>query len=132
MKKILFGIAGVILLVVLYFLFVPYSEGFRGGTVAKLSKRGFVFKTYEGQLNSGGLSEDNTGSPAAPVWTFSVGSGEDQVIKALEDALLNGHRVRLFYKERYIKFPWQGDTKYYIYKVEQLKTGTSVPAESSL
>jgi hypothetical protein len=28
-----------------------YSEGIRSGMIVKISKKGWVFKTYEGQLN---------------------------------------------------------------------------------
>jgi hypothetical protein len=33
----------------------------------------------------------------------------------------NGDRVRLFYKERYARLFWNGDTKYFIYKVEAVE-----------
>ena len=118
MKKILIGIAVVLVLAFSYFLFGSYSEGERAGTVSKLSRKGVVFKTFEGQLNLGGLSGE-TGSPASSLWSFSVGGSADEITKQLDEALLNGRRVRLFYKEKYVRFPWQGDSKYFVYKVEQ-------------
>ena len=39
------------------------------------------------------------------------------VIKDLQD--LQGSNVKLTYKERFKTFPWLGDTKYYITKVEK-------------
>ncbi|MES2731764.1 MAG: hypothetical protein V4714_08450 [Bacteroidota bacterium] len=120
MKKILFAIIALVLLVFGYFMFGNYSTGERAGTVSKLSQKGFIFKTYEGQLNLGGLSGE-TGSPSSSLWSFSVHSGDKEVIKQLEEALLNGKRVRLLYNEKYVRFFWQGDSKYYVHKVEHVQ-----------
>jgi len=120
MKTVIIVLAAIAILVCSYFLFGNYSTGERAGTVSKLSQKGIIFKTYEGQLNLGGLSGE-TGSPASSLWSFSVRSGDQEVIQPLEEALLNGKRVRLFYKEKFVRFFWQGDSKYYIYKVEQMK-----------
>ena len=86
-----------------FFTFVPFSEGMRAGQVIKLSKKGVIFKTHEGELTPN-------------VWAFSVQNKEvaDQILKASA----TGERLELYYKEKYFKFPWQGDTKYYVYRVE--------------
>ncbi|MEO0334067.1 MAG: hypothetical protein AAF223_20740, partial [Bacteroidota bacterium] len=54
------------------------------------------------------------------IWDFSVDRGNDEVIKALEAAVDNGNRVKLRYKEKYFQFSWRGDTKYFIYEVEEV------------
>jgi hypothetical protein len=122
--KILKIISGVVLLLIVGFfsimLFGHYSEGERAGTVSKMSKKGFVFKTYEGQLNLGGLSGE-TGSPASSLWSFSVSGSETGVVQSLDSALLNGKRVKIHYVEKYYTFPWQGETSYFIDKVEHIK-----------
>lgn len=122
--KILKIISGVVLLLIVGFfsimLFGHYSEGERAGTVSKMSKKGFVFKTYEGQLNLGGLSGE-TGSPASTLWSFSVSGSETGVVQSLDSALLNGKRVKIHYVEKYYTFPWQGETSYFIDKVEHIK-----------
>ncbi len=112
------GIGLIIVLVLVYFLFGSYSDGSRAGTIVKLTNRGMIFKTVEGQLNLGGLTSES-GSPASSLWDFSVDSGDKEVITALEEANLNGHRVKLHYKEKFYKLPWRGDTKYFVYKVEK-------------
>ena len=57
----------------LFLIFANYSEGTRTGFVTKISKRGYVFKTFEGELNYGFFSGTaNTGKPADNVWYFSV------------------------------------------------------------
>src|SRR5688572_4477628 len=116
-KIIFFAIVALVLMIGSYYIFGSYSEGSRAGTIVKLSKRGVLIKTYEGQLNLGGFSGE-TGSPASSLWDFSVDGGKDEVIKQLEDASLNGKRVKLYYKEKFFNLSWRGDTKYFVYKVE--------------
>jgi len=115
-KIIFIGIVVIALLVLSYFFFGSYSEGNRSGTISKLSRRGIIIKTYEGQLNVGGISVDSGHTSA--LWDFSVSNGEKEVIKQLEDAALTGAHVKLYYKEKFYTFSWRGDTKYFIYKVE--------------
>ena len=37
----------------------------------------------------------------------------------LEEVALSGERVNLYFVKRYMTFPWRGDTKYFITKVER-------------
>lgn len=92
-----------------------YSDGERAGTVSKFSRRGFVFKTYEGVLNVGGFSGE-TGSLTPQYFDFSVDN--DAVAQQITQAVKTGQRVTLHYEEKIIKFPWNGETKYYITGVE--------------
>jgi hypothetical protein len=98
-----------------------YDEGVRAGNVLRISKKGMLFKTYEGQLNLqtfGGLKNAN---PFMESFDFSVQGDDTEVIKDLEAVALTGERVNLHYVKRYITFPWRGDTKYFITKVERVK-----------
>lgn len=110
------------ILVLVYLSFGSYSEGYRAGIVYKISKRGLIFKTYEGEMNTGNYvttespTQDNTLS--TKVWEFSVASNQEEVIKQIENAVLTGKRVKLFYKQKYIVYPWQGETGNFIYSVE--------------
>jgi len=92
-----------------------YSDGERAGTVSKFSRRGFVFKTYEGVLNVGGFSGE-TGSLTPQYFDFSV--RDDAIAAKVTDAVKTGQRVTLHYEEKILKMPWNGDTKYYITDVE--------------
>ncbi len=98
-------------LVFSFFYYGAYSTGLRAGVVMKISRKGFVFKTYEGQLNLGVQQEP---------WAFSVDGSETEVIKTLEDVAQTGERVQLKYEEKFVKFAWRGDTKYFIVDVERL------------
>lgn len=112
MKKFLIRtIIGTILLLVLYFTAVYYltfSEGFRAGELVKISHKGVIFKTWEGKLSQG-ISEELQ-------FEFSIEEHKKQVIEDLKN--LQGQKVKLTYKERFGTFPWLGDTKYFVTKVE--------------
>jgi hypothetical protein len=120
MRKFLVGllIAGLlVLLVTLLLSQLSFSDGDRAGTITKFSRKGYIFKTYEGELLQGGFSE-GTGQLNAKEFLFSVSPGRDSVIKKIEEALLNGKRVRLHYEEKYFRFFWMGDSKYYVTEVD--------------
>lgn len=101
-----------------YFIFGNYSEGYRTGTVMKLSKKGAIFKTWEGQLNVGGLQDGGDDGMSTTVWDFSV--REENVISDIEAAVDNGKRVKLRYHEKFYKLDIFGDTKYFVYAVEEV------------
>lgn len=114
MKKFLFGFIGFIFLaIVLYFTviyYVTFSNGFRSGQLVKVTYKGLVFKTWEGEISQG-VSE-------AQIFKFSIEEGEKNVIEDLKN--LQGKVVKLTYKERFSTFPWLGDTKYFITDVEEV------------
>lgn len=97
-----------------------YDEGVRAGMVLRLSKKGVLFKTYEGQLNLQTFGALKGTSPITESFDFSVESSNTEVISALEQVALSGERVNLHYVKRYWIFPWRGDTKYFITKVERV------------
>lgn len=104
-----------ILLLVLFFgyfvfiFFVPYSEGHRSGELIKFSKKGMIFKTWEGELSQG--------ISGAQIFSFSVSPKKGDVLQKLEE--LQGRYVKLQYIERYKAFPWWGDSPYFIVDVEE-------------
>ncbi len=122
LKKI--GIV-ILLLAIATFIFLNvanYSSGFRAGVPTKISKKGFIIKTFEGTMNIGGLT--NTPEGAIPTtWDFTVRKSADSVITKIDNAILEGRRVKLQYHEKYVRFFWLGDTKYFVYDVEILESG---------
>ncbi len=98
-----------------------YSEGIRSGMVVKISKKGWIFKTYEGQLNLQTFGANKSPNMVSESFEFSVDPDKQDVIKVLEEASLSGERVSLKYSERLAKFFWRGDTKYFVTEVERLK-----------
>ncbi|MBC7884113.1 MAG: 6-phosphogluconate dehydrogenase [Saprospiraceae bacterium] len=98
-----------------YYFYRTYtvSEGTRTGTLYKISKKGKIFKTYEGQIQLAG----STIVSKASTWDFSVVDAETYV--RLQE--FEGKNVRLHYKEMVEAFPWQGDTDYLVFQVEEVK-----------
>ncbi|GAB3909097.1 hypothetical protein GCM10028803_46090 [Larkinella knui] len=92
-----------------------YSDGERAGTISKYSRRGYVFKTWEGVLNVGGFSGE-TGSLTPQYFDFSV--KDDSVAQQINQAVKTGQRVTLHYEEKLVKLPWNGETKYFVTGVE--------------
>jgi hypothetical protein len=108
-----FVLAGIVLVPVLLFavyvwgtLNVSYSDGERAGIVQKFSRKGWVCKTYEGELTM----------PVAPgvaptIWEFSV--RDKAVVEQMNAAL--GRRVALHYNEhRGVPTSCFGLTDYYV------------------
>jgi len=113
MKKILAlaiaVIIAVFLLIYAFIYFVPYSEGVRSGQLIKISRKGVLAKTWEGEISQG--------ISGAQIFTFSVLDKDTEAIEMLKD--YQGKYVKLDYVERYATFFWLGDTKYFVTKVEQ-------------
>jgi len=119
--SVFFKWAGLTLLVaflVYYFICgITYSEGTRSGVLTKISKRGYVFKTFEGELNVGGLNQgDGTIMPLS-IFHFSVEN--ENVYNNLQES--QGKKVILHYKEVIHSFFWQGETDYFVYKASTVK-----------
>lgn len=98
--------------------YANFSEGSRSGIVQKISKKGVVFKTYEGQMDIGGL-QATQGGKMTSVFEFSVDDDQKQLIKMLEEVSATGERVTLKYEEKFFQFPWRGDTKYFVVELER-------------
>ncbi len=109
--------------VVTYF---TYGEGFRVGTLAKLSRKGLLLKTYEGELQQGFLEPNADSGVATRLWTFSV-YNEPEVLSQIDEALKRGGHVKLYYREKLKALPWVGETKYLVYKVEILEAPLKTP-----
>jgi hypothetical protein len=93
-KWVIFIVFLAIVFGVLYYLtFGYYSEGKRGGFVTQLSKKGYLFKTYEGELRMGGLSEGD-GTMNSSQWVFSVsGSNKEAIAKIEQFKMVTGFRL---------------------------------------
>lgn len=98
-----------------YFAYRNYtvSEGTRTGILYKISKKGYVFKTYEGQLHLAGSAM----MTEASTWNFS-GANADVYSQCQQ---LEGKNVRCHYRQKQQAFPWQGETDYLVFKVEPVQ-----------
>jgi hypothetical protein len=91
-----------------------YDTGFRSGTVMKLSNKGVVFKTFEGELDLNAIEQRRGEKENDELWYFSVPKKKKDVQQKLKEVSLTGERVELEYYERYWRIPWRGKTKYFV------------------
>jgi hypothetical protein len=100
-----------------------YADGSRAGYVQKFSNKGFVCKTWEGEL-----SMANGPNMMPELFKFSV--RDDKVAKEIES--MSGRQVKLSY-EQHLGVPTKcfGETEYYVNKVEPLSGGPQ-PAGAAL
>jgi hypothetical protein len=105
-----------------------YSEGERAGWVQKLSNKGWLCKTWEGELALVSL-------PGSTVEKFHFTVRDDQVAEQLMQAM--GKRVSLHYEEK-VGLPTScfGETRYFVTKVTPstdipLGPGVTLPADAS-
>ncbi|MES2134076.1 MAG: 6-phosphogluconate dehydrogenase [Bacteroidota bacterium] len=120
-KRLLLFLVTIIVLFVA-FVFIcgtHYSDGARTGVVIKASHKGFVFKTYEGELNLGGISEGDGTIMPNRIWKFSIPRGDSAVYNEIVRS--QGKHVRLYYDEVLKVFFWQGDTPYMVTRIEIVK-----------
>ena len=96
---------------------MAYSEGTRSGILTKVSKKGFIFKTYEGELIIGGLNQGDGAIMPASIFYFSV---TDKVVYDKLEAD-QGKKVVLHYKQVLKNFFWQGETDYFVSQVTFVK-----------
>jgi hypothetical protein len=111
------SLVGALVLIGLYtwlMLSWAYSEGERAGVLQKFSKRGWICKTYEGEL-----AMYVVGGVAPQIWNFSV--RDEAVVEQLHAAV--GQQVRLHYAEhRSLPTDCFGETDYFVERVEVVGT----------
>jgi hypothetical protein len=95
-----------------------YSQGYRDGTVYKLSTKGFFRPTHEGELavegfSRGGMTKD--GQSGGNVWAFSVDN--EDIWKQLNE-LEPGEKVRLHYVEYWMN--GYASTNYQVLGVDKI------------
>src|SRR6267154_932018 len=122
-------LVAIVLLVAGYFLFVfnwSYSEGERAGWIQKFSSKGWLCKTWEGELAMVSMPGSMSEKFFFTVWDDAAA---DQINKVM------GKRVSLHYEEK-VGIPTScfGETRYYVTKVTvveeiPLAPGVVVPTQ---
>lgn len=87
-----------------------YSEGNRAGILQKFSKKGSIFKTYEGELIMSSITSTGNSTIASEKFLFSV--KDEAVAKKMFE--LEGQHITVQYEQKRGHLPWSGDTDYYI------------------
>ncbi|HEY1392831.1 MAG TPA: hypothetical protein VFV25_05625 [Methylibium sp.] len=127
----LIALAVPIALVILYFFAVlhwSYSSGERAGWVQKLSRKGWICKTWEGELALVSL-------PGSTPEKFDFTISDDAVAEQLNRVM--GKRVALHYEQK-VGLPTScfGETRYYVTGVRvqdeiPLSAGVVVPGQAA-
>lgn len=107
--------------VILFIYYANISEGSRAGVIVKISKRGAIFKTYEGQMDIGSFGAVKDANQLSQTFQFSVFKDDEHIYEALEQASLSGERVQIKYKEKYSVLFWRGETPYFVYEIVRSK-----------
>jgi hypothetical protein len=121
------SILGALLLIGLYTAFLlwwSYSEGERAGVLQKFSKRGWICKTYEGEL-----AMYVVGGVAPQIWNFSL--RDPALAEELHRAV--GQQVRLHYSE-HPGLPTNcfGETDYFVERFEVISAPAPLAPGSGL
>lgn len=114
-KILVYGILAIVLASSAYIAalyYATFSDGIRTGELIKFSHKGYIFKTWEGELSQG-LS-------GSQKFAFSVMDNQPEVIEQMKQN--QGKFVKIEYIERYGTFSWWGETNYYITKVTPEKS----------
>ena len=127
MKPFLMVLSGLLALVALVLglwtlitLNYTYSSGERAGYVQKISEKGWICKTWEGEIAMANL-------PGAMPQIFEFSVRDDAIAKQIEQ--LAGQRVSLGYEEHPgIPTTCFGDTPYFIVKVTPISDAVPLPA----
>ncbi len=92
-----------------WFYYNVYSDGERIGLLTKLSRKGNIFKTYEGEMLIGNITASSAGL-ANEKFSFSVAN------QSIADTLMKiqGQRVALKYTQYRKKLFWRGDCEYIV------------------
>src|SRR5436190_1341217 len=103
----------VISFLVYWFYYNTYSEGNRSGVLQKFSKKGNMFKTYEGELIMSSISSTANVTIASEKFFFSVKN--DSIANSMFD--MEGKRVTVHYEQKRKHLPWSGETDYFVNSV---------------
>ena len=94
--------------------FYTYSDGYRSGLLQKMSHKGNVFKTYEGELVLSSVASTTNVALASEKFYFSV--AHDSIAHVMQ--FLEGKKVRVHYTQKNGTLPWRGDSEYLVDEVK--------------
>ena len=121
---LLSALAAIVVLFALYTWFTlswSYSEGERAGYLQKFSKKGWLCKTWEGELLLSSM-------PGAIPERFAFTVRDDAVVKQLQNAM--GQRVQITY-EQHVGVPTScfGETEYFATRASTGPVNPVAPSE---
>lgn len=101
-----------------------YSDGERVGVPYKLSRKGLLVRTYEGEMNLGGTrrhTDENGGTSLVPnIFEFTVRDDDEANLVKIRSAIDRGASVKITYTQ-VIGLTCQTQSGYFVENVEILK-----------
>lgn len=117
-KRILLYFTLVALLVISLFIywgyFYTYSDGYRAGLLQKFSRKGNIFKTYEGEMILSSISSNKNVPIASEKFFFSVANKK---LASIMDTI-QGQMVIIHYKQKNGTLIWRGESTYLVDSVK--------------
>lgn len=95
--------------------YFTYSDGYRYGLLQKFSRKGTVFKTYEGEMILSSVKSNTNVPIASEKFYFSV--TDKGVAQQMDN--LQGHAVTVHYKQKNSAAFWRGDSEYIVDSVRK-------------
>jgi PDZ domain-containing secreted protein len=120
-KKFLWWTLAILVVILALFIYwqfyFTYSEGYRAGLLQKISYKGNLVKTYEGELILSSIESTRNTAIASEKFLFSVPDKRvaDQAMK------LEGYTVTVHYRETHGRLFWRGDSKYLVDSISVMK-----------
>ncbi len=117
MKKFAWSATTILLLVLVGFVYwryyFVYSEGTKAGILNTFQQKGFVFKTYEGNLIQSGFKANVQSNE----FVFSV--VDKKVANVLNQN--SGREINVHYKRYLGALPWRGVEKYIVDSILEVR-----------
>ena len=128
MRKATTIIITVIIIALIGFIYWRYyfvfAEGTKAGVLNTFQKKGYVFKTYEGQLIQSGFRGNPTTTIQSNQFSFSV-TDEKVAQRLMENS---GKDMELHYKRYQGTLPWRGMQLFVIDSIYRISSENNVNA----
>ncbi len=128
MKKLLFWFLIIIILFSGIFFYwkysFTYSDGYRAGLLQKFSRKGTIFKTYEGEMILSSVQSNANVPLASEKFLFSV---TDPVL-ASQMQRMQGDQIVVHYLEKNAILAWRGESRYIVDSVRMKEQINPPPA----
>jgi hypothetical protein len=101
-----------------------YSDGYRAGLLQKFSRKGTLFKTYEGEMILSSVQSDKNVPLASEKFLFSVTNPE----LAAQLQKMQGDNIVVHYLEKNAVLAWRGESRYIVDSVKLKERIVPAPA----
>lgn len=127
MEKIELIVILIFVIILFMFISLPFmtvlmglgdnSEGIRTGIPVKLSYKGWIWRTWEGEMSIKGTQEDVKGGVLPYIWRYSICDRDENKIKQITEAIEKQKEIVAKYRSPFIFWKWNQKTKYCIEEI---------------